>query len=141
VLLADQHSYFNAPVPDRPGRTNAPAAEGEVAPVPPAKPGVIVELCVPEGIEASRRVLSGVVNGLKELPRFSKVDLLSDDLRRNLADPKVILPERHFALAVDFAATEFQPPPSARRIRTGDGNNGTNPKFSRRSGDEKENVP
>lgn len=141
VLLADQHSYFNAPVPDRTGRTNAPAAEGEFASIPPAKPGVIVELCVPEGIEASRRVLSGVVNGLKELPRFSKVDLLSDDLRRNLADPKVILPERHFALAVDFAATEFQPPPSARRNRTGDGNNGTNPKFSRRSGDEKENGP
>ena len=39
---------------------------------------------------------------------FERVDLLSEDLRRSLADPKVILPERHFALALDFATTEFQ---------------------------------
>jgi hypothetical protein len=39
---------------------------------------------------------------------FSKVDLLSDDLRRNLADPKVIIPDRDFVLALDFAETEFQ---------------------------------
>jgi hypothetical protein len=36
------------------------------------------------------------------------VDLLSDDLRRNLADPKVIIPDRDFVLALDFAETEFQ---------------------------------
>ena len=45
---------------------------------------------------------------LKEQRLFSKVDLLSDDLRRNLADPRVIIPDRDFVLALDFAATEFQ---------------------------------
>jgi hypothetical protein len=29
----------------------------------------------------------------------------------------VLLPDRHFAIALDFAATEFQPPPVPRRPR------------------------
>jgi hypothetical protein len=54
---------------------------------------------------------------------FSKVDLLSDDLRRNLADPKVVIPDRDFVLALDFAETEFQQalpprkPPASSSIR------------------------
>ena len=51
-----------------------------------------------------------MVNGLKQQPLFSKVDLLSDDLRRNLADPKVAIPDRQFVLALDFAGTDFQQP-------------------------------
>jgi len=63
---------------------------------------------VPASADAARSTLSLVVNSLKQAPVFERVDLLSEDLRRSLADPKVILPERHFALALDFAATEFQ---------------------------------
>jgi hypothetical protein len=37
-------------------------------------------------------------------------DLLSDDLRRNIADPKVVLPERHYVLSLDFAETDYQQP-------------------------------
>ena len=37
------------------------------------------------------------------------MDLLCDDLRRNLADPKVIIPDHSFVLAFDFAETDFQP--------------------------------
>ena len=44
---------------------------------------------------------------------------LSDDLRRNLADPKVIIPDRDFVLALDFAATEFQQALVLKRLLPG----------------------
>jgi Tfp pilus assembly PilM family ATPase len=141
VLMADQQSYFSAPATNRPGRTNPAAGPAGreleslfTATGPessPAKPGLIAELCVPEDSEGARRVLSQIVNDLKERPLFNKVDLVSDDLRRYLADPKVILPERHFALSLDFAATEFTPPPTGRRPRLADAG-GTSAKPARR---------
>jgi hypothetical protein len=129
VLLADQQSYFSRPAAvlstNRPAKTNllGPSLEA-LSPLPlvprvyaasstnitPAKPGLIAELCVPGGAEASRQVLSDLVNGWKQQPIFSKVDLLSEDLRRNLADPKVLVPERHYVLSLDFAETDFQQP-------------------------------
>jgi hypothetical protein len=127
AVLADQQSYFRPPAllstnaPPRTGLLGAaldsrllsaifrtsPAALTNLA---TAKPGLIAELCVPGDAEAARQVLSELVNGLKQQPLFSKADLLSDDLRRALAEPKVIVPDRHFALALDFAETDFQQP-------------------------------
>jgi hypothetical protein len=129
VLLADQQSYFSQPptllATNRPLRTNIfggtlepprlgiftprsnPAALTNLA---LARPGFIAELCVPGGAESARQVLSEVVNGLKQQRLFSKVDLLSDDLRRSLADNKVIVPERDYVLALDFAETDFLQP-------------------------------
>ena len=134
VLLADQQSYFSpSPVfgsTNKTPRTNALAqlvervaslsAGSSVSPwgwtnLSPAKPGFIAELCVPDEAEAARHVRSQLVNDLKRQPLFAKVDLLSDDLRRNLAEPKVLLPDRHFALALDFAETDFQYPPRPKR--------------------------
>ena len=63
-------------------------------------------------------MLSQLVNGLKQQRLFSKVDLLSDDLRRNLADPKVTVSDRDFVLALDFAETDFQQPARWRRPGT-----------------------
>ena len=135
VLLADQHSYFHQPIStstNQTGPTNVSAAAGPWLPfgsgpfsltptnVFPTKPGLIVEVCVPESVEGARRVLSQIVNDLKQRSLFTKVDLLSDDLRRDLADPKVILPERHFALSLNFAATEFHQAVPARKTRPGD---------------------
>lgn len=115
VLLADRSSYFALP-PTRAG-TNKPApaapVEGEfgrrldATNPPPAHPGLIAELCVPEDADAARATISLVVSSLKKSPTFARVDLLSEDLRRSLADPKVLIPDRHFALALDFATTEF----------------------------------
>jgi hypothetical protein len=73
-----------------------------------AKPGLIAELCVPEEPEAARVALSHIVKELKQQKLFSKVDLLSDDLRRNLAEPKVTIPDRDFVLSLDFSELEFQ---------------------------------
>ena len=60
-----------------------------------------------------------LVDELKEQQLFSKVDLLSDDLRRNLADPKVVVPDRDFVLVLDFAETEFQQPLLIKRALPG----------------------
>jgi len=123
VLLADQHSYFSQL--QSLATTNAPAFATELASArsttatnaSPAKPGYIAELCVPEDADGARRVLSSLVADLKKNPTFARVDLLSEDLRRILADPKVVLPERHSALALDFATTEFQPLAQPRKPR------------------------
>jgi len=56
-----------------------------------------------------------LVDDLKEQKIFTKVDLLSDDLRRNLADPKVIVPDRDFVLIFDYAETQFQQPLPPRK--------------------------
>jgi Tfp pilus assembly PilM family ATPase len=131
VLVADQQTYFNAP--RSLGSTNgiqivatattnaAPATLSRLANALPAgtnsaaKPGLIAEVSVPEDPEASRILLSQLVRNLKQQPLYSKVDLLSDDLKRSVADPKVIVPDKDFVLALDFAATDFQPSGHAKR--------------------------
>lgn len=148
VLLADQQSYFTMPPAllstNRPAKTNLIGAALEAAQATPfalrsssipltnsapAKPGLIAELCVPGDAETARQVLSEVVNGLKQQLLFSKVDLLSDDLRRSLADPKVIVTDRFFALSLDFAQTDFQQPV---RLKPQPGSSG--PRNGRRRG-------
>jgi hypothetical protein len=142
VLLSDQQSYFSQPPAqvstNRPAKTNLLGASIEAPRLGPlltrsataaltnsslARPGFIAELCVPGDAEASRQALSELVNGLKQQRLFSKVDLLSDDLRRSLADPKVIVSDRDYVLALDFAETDFQlparwkrPAPAARTL-------------------------
>src|SRR5664279_2660964 len=127
VLLADQQSYFSQSPGGSPtnrlSRTNVfaapasrsrsassdfPSASATATNLSPAKPGFIAELCIPEDADGARRVRRQLVDELKEQRLFSKVDLLSDDLRRNLADPRVVVPDRDFVLVLDFAATEFQ---------------------------------
>jgi hypothetical protein len=126
VLIADQQTYFNPPAAltttNRPAKTNAPASPAERAAMVfsgvnnsaptnawPAKPGLIAEVSVPEDPETARAILRQLVNDLKQQSLFSKVDLLSDDLRQNVADPSVTLTNRDFVLALDFAETDFQP--------------------------------
>jgi hypothetical protein len=143
VLLADQQSYFSQPpglastnklarinllaaVTARPksGVAEWSSASATSTNLAPAKPGLIAELCIPEDADGARRVRRQLVDELKEQRLFSKVDLLSDDLRRNLADPKVIIPDRNFVLVLDFAETEFQQalpprkPPAGSPLRT-----------------------
>jgi Tfp pilus assembly PilM family ATPase len=127
VVLADQQSYFSQPsaltTTNKPGGTNlVTSAPGQAGPVSTAfaavsapatnltlvRPGYIAELSIPEDAESARRLLSQLVSDLKEQHLFAKVDLLSPDLRRDLADPKVTIPGEHRVLVLDFAATEFQ---------------------------------
>jgi Tfp pilus assembly PilM family ATPase len=129
VLIADQHSYFTMPPAllstNRPAKTNLIGAALEAAQAAPlgfrasvlaltnqapAKPGMIAELCVPGDAETARQVVAAVVYGLKQELLFSKVDLVSDDLRRSLADSKVTVTDRYYSLSLDFAQTDFQQP-------------------------------
>jgi Tfp pilus assembly PilM family ATPase len=125
VLVADQHTYFSH-VPTEAG-TNKPAGipltELEAGPryrdstnASPARPGLIAELSIPDTADGARTTLGTVVSSLKKSPDFARVDLLSEDLRRGVADPKVLVRDRHFALALDFATTEFRMS-AARRLR------------------------
>jgi Tfp pilus assembly PilM family ATPase len=128
VLIADQQSYFTAPAASN--STNKPARTGlgagaeknpinasQVSTNPAsARPGLIAELVVPEDAELARVTLSQLVKELKQQSLFSKVDLLSEDLRRDLADPKVVVPGRDYVLALDFSNTNLlQPLPWRRR--------------------------
>ncbi len=139
VLIADQRSYFHAlqnAATNRPGATNVYGPwllETTATNRSPAHPGLIAELTVPGNLDDARQVLSSIVNDLKSRPLFAKVDLLTDDLRQNLADPKVLIPERHFALALNFSNTVFQLPHPVVRSRSGDSGPG---RTSRRPGDD-----
>jgi hypothetical protein len=150
VVLADQQSYFSQPLmvssTNKPASTNLVTAAtnrpGTVATafaapsatatnLAPAKPGFIAELCIPEEAESARQVLRQLVNELNEQRLFAKVDSLSDDLRRDVADPKVILPDRHKVLALDFAQTEFQPTPLLKKPPAGSPSRGTSRRVAR----------
>jgi hypothetical protein len=117
VLIADQQSYFTQPLPQP--TTNKVSKIGPLSfnplggswlaatnPYPP-HPGLIAELCIPGEAEAARRLLGQIVTELQRQHLFAKVDLLSEDLRRGLADTNVVIPDRQFVLALDFAETDF----------------------------------
>lgn len=139
VLFADRRSYFSLPVPGTnqltqtnftgllrygpASLTNLPASVTNLLPV---TPGFIAELCVPEDADPARRSFSQLVSDLKQDPLFARVDSLSEDLRRNLADPKVLLPDRHFALSLELADAQWElPAPVRRRLLLGYPNAGS----------------
>ncbi len=143
VLFADQQTYFTQPLPAPPitapatnaaaAATNAPAPlftnfqltslTGPATNANPAKPGFIAELCIPEDADAARRTFSQLVSEIKSNALFAKVDSLSRDLRRSLADTNVVLPGRHFALALELAEPDFRHPiPLSTRPGRGAGN-------------------
>ncbi len=130
VLFADQRTYFSYPPAhlstNRPPRTNSVAAADEglrfnqsgepnlltasasSTNAGPPRLGFIAELCIPDDAETARKTLRELVGQLDKQSIFSRVDLLSDDLRRNVAEAKITIPDRHFALTLDLARTEFQ---------------------------------
>jgi Tfp pilus assembly PilM family ATPase len=87
----------------------------------------IAEICIVQGGEATRRVLNQVVAELRTAPLFSKVDALPPDRKRNLVDPKVVITNQVFALAMELAGYDssatggngLDRPHSMRDPRTG----------------------
>jgi Tfp pilus assembly PilM family ATPase len=132
VFIADQQSYFTQPLPtvgtNKPPSTNV--VIGSTSPwalpnpftgsfmwtnISLAKPGLIAELCIPEEANAARDLFGQIVNELQRHRLFSIADLLSEDQRRALADPKVVIPDREYLLRLDFADTDFQKPPTGKK--------------------------
>jgi hypothetical protein len=138
ALVADQQSYFTQP--PGPPSTNKPprfnlfsmsashtkgagvefsTASTMTTNLSPARPGLIAELCIPGDADSARQTRRQLVDDLKEQHLFEKVDLLSDDLRRQIADPKVTVPDRDYVLVLDFAETEYQQPLPPRKALPG----------------------
>jgi hypothetical protein len=130
VLMADQQSYFKPPASfvstNKPARTNlattafvssavAEASGSKSTNTLFANTGFIAELAIPDEPENARRTLAQLVQDLRQHHLFAKADLLSDDLRQNLADPKVTIPDRDFVLALNYAETDLQQPLRTKR--------------------------
>jgi hypothetical protein len=104
VLLADSESYARgaaAPVvvTNRFGLTNAVSLTDENL----AKPAFVIELCVPAQGDQTLKTVGDVVAQLRQDSLFGRVDLVPAAQRRALVDPKVLIPDRHFAISVALA--------------------------------------
>jgi Tfp pilus assembly PilM family ATPase len=115
VLLSDIPSYESTPTW---GATNGPvAAPGTASSLDSLRAGFLAEVTLPEQGEAMRRTLSQLVADLRSAQLFSNVDLLPADRRRALVDPALVLPDQHFALALELPADrlpQLPPPPESR---------------------------
>jgi Tfp pilus assembly PilM family ATPase len=115
VLLADPLSYFSGStlplLPGDPALTNGPVIPQ------PLKNGFITELCIPATGDENLNIMTELLAALRSEPAFQNVDSVPANQRRTLVDPKVLLADRHYALAIELVPSEF-PQPSALR-RTG----------------------
>lgn len=102
VLLADADSYGRGATWASSGTNGAMEQILAWLAEPPSTPSYVVELCVPAGGEATLRVLTDLVNDLRQDKMFSRVDSVPAAQRRSWVDPKVLIPDRHFVLAVDM---------------------------------------
>jgi Tfp pilus assembly PilM family ATPase len=105
VLLADQASYFaGSPLATYGlGPSNFTEVAAQSTNTPHATNGFILELCIPDKGEEKLKPLNDLVAEMKKSNLFRKVDSLPANQRTNLVDPKRLLPERHFALAIELA--------------------------------------
>jgi len=120
VLIADATSYFSGTT--LPGAlTNLSLA----APAPvstnaySARREFIAELCIPQEGEDLRRVLSQIVTDIKRSPLFVKADTLAPERRRNLVDPRVVLTNHYFTVAMEVSGTELQAPVVTAELSSG----------------------
>lgn len=118
VLLSDLPSYESASAW---GASNGPvAAPAASASQGSVRAGFLAEVTLPEQGEAMRRMLSQLVADLRSAHLFSNVDLLPADRRRALVDPALVLPDRHFTLALELPVDRLPPlpPPPEGRLAT-----------------------
>jgi Tfp pilus assembly PilM family ATPase len=119
VLFADAASYFAGSTLPGAG-TNQGSQALSVFPTnaAPARREFVAELCIPQEGEEMRRLLNAVVNDLKHNPLFSKVDSLPAERKRNWVDPKVLITNRVFGVAIEIGGGQTQPTPQTPRAPT-----------------------
>jgi Tfp pilus assembly PilM family ATPase len=111
VLFADQASYFAGPALPlaATNQTNVALALAPTEATPPRRE-FIAELCIPQEGDEMRRILSQVVTELGRQPLFARVDVLPQERRRSLVDPKVLITNRFFAVAMELGGQAAPPP-------------------------------
>jgi Tfp pilus assembly PilM family ATPase len=103
VLFADADSYYSEP--------SHPAASNSLPIVGSARltNAFIAEFSTSADASTARVDLSGMIDGFKQVGIFSKVDILSDDQRRKLVNPAVLVPQGYYALAFTFEDDDVLP--------------------------------
>jgi Tfp pilus assembly PilM family ATPase len=117
VLFADQASYFagSAMPAAATNQTNVAFTPAPTNATPPRRE-FIAELCIPREGDETRRILSQVVSELGRHPLFARVDVLPQERRRSLVDPKVVITNRFFAVAIELGGKAPPPPlPAAQK--------------------------
>lgn len=112
VLVSDQASYF-APLPAAIAPTNSVGTNSilELRPTPAApnpRYGLIAEVAIPQTGDGMRATLSQLVTNLRQSPVFGNVDSLPSNRKRTWVDPKVTIPERTFALTLEFGENPYR---------------------------------
>ena len=104
VLFADAASYAAAPIlPPPTNAVNDPVPPPPTNAFPPRRE-FIAELCVPAQGDAARRILSQVVSDLKQRPIFERADALPPERKRAVVDPRVVISNHVFAIAMEVTS-------------------------------------
>lgn len=103
VLFADAASYATAPIlPPPTNAVSSPLPAAATSAVAPRRE-FVAELCIPQQGDAARRILSQVVADLKQMPIFARADALPPERKRAVVDPRVVIADRVFAIAMEVA--------------------------------------
>jgi len=109
VLVADELSYtsgsaLNAAqkslVHSNAVQTNLPLIR--VFEPPGSIKRMVAELSIPDKGGERLKPLNEIVTDLKKYSIFSKIDFMPQDQRTNLVDMKLVIPERYFAILLEF---------------------------------------
>jgi Tfp pilus assembly PilM family ATPase len=103
VLFADADSYYSEPA--HPAATNSPPMTGSAR----LTNAFIAEFSTSEDAPTARAALSGMIDGFKQAGIFSKVDIVSDDQRRKLVNPAVVVPQGYYTLAFTLEDDDVLP--------------------------------
>jgi Tfp pilus assembly PilM family ATPase len=119
VLLSDQNSYAAGSTLAFYGLNPTNLSEhSELTNKASASNGFVLELCIPDAGGEKLKPLNDLVADMKKTDLFRKIDILPASQRNNLVDPKTILPDRHYALAVELAQGPLFEPLLGMRANT-----------------------
>lgn len=116
VLFADGASYVLGAAAPQSSTNQAAATAGAQSAGPPRRHEFIAEVCIPQQGETARRILSQFVLALKRLGIFANVDALPTERKRELVDPRVMISNQVYGVAMDMAVEPpFRPTGRDRR--------------------------
>jgi hypothetical protein len=116
VLLADQKSYTAGTTCFTNGGIRL--AQSTSTNAITNNDGIVVEMCIPDKGGEKLKPLNDLVADIKKHPLYSRVDSLAANQRTNLVDPKLLIPDRHFAISLEVADDGLLKPLRAQTDKT-----------------------